>query len=204
MIYRPYKITLPQCSWRLLSHLIQRAKVREGKSCYRLTMVKCSRLCRIAYLVRLRKTRPLNVWKESLFSKLRVFVFIQHPQPQWGMGCGNRGFQTSRLMCHAFPAPAPFFFASSLHPFFDCEVLDIVSNFLLFLPLPTLLELLSPALSALVSSTLPAPYPPGFPNPCLPTGPTLPHSQLHEKNSLGVTTNPSNRAALPSSCGSWP
>ena len=84
-------------------------------------------------------------------------------------------------MYHAFPAPAPFFFASSHHPFFDCKVLDIVSNFLLFLPLPTLLELSCSTLSALVSSTLPAPYPPGFPNPCLPTGPTLPHSQLHEK-----------------------
>ena len=75
-------------------------------------------------------------------------------------------------MCHAFPDPAPFFLVSSLHPLFDCEILGIVTQFPLFLPLPTL--------SHPFSRTPPAPYSPVFPNPC-PPHPALPHSQLHEK-----------------------
>ena len=38
-------------------------------------------------------------------------------------GGGGQGVQTSRLPYLAIPAPAPFFLASSLLSFFDCEIL---------------------------------------------------------------------------------
>ena len=38
-------------------------------------------------------------------------------------GGGGQRVQTSRLPYLAIPAPAPFFLASSLLPFFDCEIL---------------------------------------------------------------------------------
>lgn len=77
--------------------------------------------------------------------------------------------------------PSLFSWHPPFIPFSIAKNWALLHNFPLFLPLSTLLELSSSALSSLVSSTPPAPYSPGFPNPCRPTGLTLPHSQLHEK-----------------------
>lgn len=52
-----------------------------------------------------------------------------------------------------FLAHIPFFFASSLKPFFNWKYYALLHNFPLFLPLPTLLELPPTALSS------PLPYP---------------------------------------------
>ena len=131
-----------------------------------------------------------------------LFSFsIPNPNGEWGVGAGGSKPPASCAM-HS-QLPPLFFFASSLHPFFDCEVLDIVSNFLLFLPLPTLLELLSPALSSLLSPVLlPPPILRDSQTPAfLPALSFLTHSYMR-KRSFGVTTKPSNRTALPSSCGS--
>ena len=54
-----------------------------------------------------------------LFSLYKVHA---NKKALWGGG-GDRGVQTSRLPYLAIPAPAPFFLASSLLPFFDCEIL---------------------------------------------------------------------------------
>ena len=121
-----------------------------------------------------------------------LFSFsIPNPNGEWGVGTGGSKLPALCAM-HSIPAPAPFLWHP---PFFDCEVLGMVSYFPLFLPLPTLLELSSPV-------PFPPPILPDSQTPAhLPALSFLIHSYM-KKKSFGVTTKPSNRAALPSSCGS--
>ena len=56
-------------------------------------------------------------------------------------------------------------------PFSIAKYYAMLHNFPLFLPLPALLELPSPALSSPAPRTPPAPYSPGLPPPCSPPPP---------------------------------
>ena len=67
-------------------------------------------------------------------------------------GRGRFWGERDRFPYLAFPAPAPFFLASSILPLFDCKILSIVDWFSPFsAAIPTLIELPPPALSSLAT-----------------------------------------------------